>query len=533
MEPVELFFSYSHKDEKLRDKLEPHLAMLKRDKVIKSWHDRKISAGTEWAKAIDDHLNSADIILLLISADFLASDYCYDLEMTRAMERHEAGEARVIPIILKAVDNWYGAPFGKLQAFPKDAKPVIQWKPQNDAFVNIAQGIRQAAMEMAAILQSRQIASMPEPTSIPQTTVSPPTMNRQPLAVPAPDRSVNLAELEELGGQVPLDSVFYVNRPPVEERCYQAIAKPGALIRIKAPRQMGKSSLMLRMMQSVQERGERAAMLNFQLAGQDCLGDLDRFLQWFCLTLTDQLELEERLADHWKGALGCKNKCTNYLQRYLLPAINAPIALCLDEVDEIFQHPAIATDFLGMLRAWHEEAKVKPIWNNLRLVIVHSKEVYIPLNINQSPFNVGLPIDLPPLTPAQILDLAQRHGLAWAEPDVAALMAMVGGHPYLVRGALLPIARGEMTLAQVLQVAPTEGGLFGEHLRRHLLNLEGDPALLAAMKQVLATDEPVLINTTEAFKLVCMGVVRYEGNRVVPLWDVYRRYVGDRWGITP
>jgi TIR domain len=171
MEPVELFFSYSHKDEKLRDKLEPHLAMLKRDKVIKSWHDRKISAGTEWAKAIDDHLNSADIILLLISADFLASDYCYDIELARAMERHEAGEARVIPIILKAVDNWYGAPFGKLQAFPKDAKPVTQWKPQNDAFVNIAQGIRQAALEMAEILASRR--SIPLQTPIAESPLMP------------------------------------------------------------------------------------------------------------------------------------------------------------------------------------------------------------------------------------------------------------------------------------------------------------------------------------------------------------------------
>ncbi len=529
MEPVELFFSYSHKDEKLRDRLEPHLSMLKRDKVIKAWHDRKISAGTEWAKAIDDNLNSAGIILLLVSADFLASDYCYDLEMQRAMERHEAGEARVIPIILKPVD-WTSAPFSKLQAFPKNAKPVTKWTPQDEAFANIAQGIRQAATEMAAILASRRSdTDQPHPVDLPPP-LPPPIVTVAGSGVAS---QVGLMELEEVGGQVPLGSVFYVNRPPMEERCFAAIAKPGALIRIKAPRQMGKSSLMLRMMQSVWDRGEQAAALNFQLAGQDCLGDLDRFLQWFCLSLTDQLDLEERLADHWKGALGCKNKCTNYFQRYLLPEIQTPIALCLDEVDEIFQHPAIATDFFGMLRAWHEEAKLKPIWRNLRLVIVHSKEVYIPLNINQSPFNVGVPIDLPPLTPDQVLDLARRHGLAWAEPEVAELMSMVGGHPFLVRGALVPIARGEMTLAEVLAVAPTEGGLFGEHLRRHLLNLEGDAKLLAAMKLVLAMDQPVLIDTTEAFKLVSMGVVRYEGSRVVPLCDVYRQYFGDRLGVRP
>ncbi len=115
---VEIFFSYSHKDEMLRDELAKHLSIMKRQGIIDAWHDRAITAGSEWAGEIDTHLNSAQIILLLISADFLASDYCYDIELKRAMECHEVGKAQVIPIILKPVD-WYGAPFGKLQALPK------------------------------------------------------------------------------------------------------------------------------------------------------------------------------------------------------------------------------------------------------------------------------------------------------------------------------------------------------------------------------------------------------------------------------
>lgn len=123
-EGIEVFISYSHKDELLRDELERHSSILKRQKIISTWHDRKIGAGDDWKGQIDDHLDSAQIILLLISADFLASDYCYDIEMNRAIERHEFGEARVIPIILRPVD-WKGAPFGKLQALPKNAEPVI------------------------------------------------------------------------------------------------------------------------------------------------------------------------------------------------------------------------------------------------------------------------------------------------------------------------------------------------------------------------------------------------------------------------
>lgn len=148
-ESLELFYSYSHKDEELRDQLEEHLAMLKREGVIKGWHDRRISGGREWVGKIDEHLNSADIILLLISSAFLASDYCYDIEVKRAMERHEAGEARVTPVILRACD-WHSAPFGKLQAFPKDGKPVKQWPDQDVAFLEIAKGIRHVAEEISA-----------------------------------------------------------------------------------------------------------------------------------------------------------------------------------------------------------------------------------------------------------------------------------------------------------------------------------------------------------------------------------------------
>lgn len=334
--------------------------------------------------------------------------------------------------------------------------------------------------------------------------------------------------LDEPEGQVPLESPFYVERPPTEARCYEAIAKPGALIRIKAPRQMGKSSLMLRIFNYGNEQSYQSAVLNFQLVDRDSLSSLDQFLQWFCNSIAEELNLENKLADYWKGTFSPKNKCTNYFQRYLLPALQNPIVLCLDEVDQVFEYPTIATDFFGMLRAWHEDAKIKPIWKNLRLVIVHSKEVYIPLNINQSPFNVGVPIELPQLTLAQVSDLAQRHGLDWAENEITQLMGMVGGHPYLVRMALYQLARGELSLEQLLQTAPTEGGLFGEHLRRHLLNLEGDEELLAAMKQVIAVDHPVSIGTSEAFKLTSMGLVRFQGSDVVPVCTLYRQYFRER-----
>ena len=149
---IEVFYAYAHRDEPLRTELDKHLSLLRRQGVIADWHDRRITAGTEWVGAIDAHLQRAQIILLLVSADFLASNYCYDVELQHAMARHAVGEARVIPIILRAVD-WQGAPFGRLQALPQDGRPITSWPNQDEAFLDVASGIRALVEEIAPTLR--------------------------------------------------------------------------------------------------------------------------------------------------------------------------------------------------------------------------------------------------------------------------------------------------------------------------------------------------------------------------------------------
>lgn len=138
---LKLFFSYSHKDEALRDTLEVHLAILKRQGLIQPWHDRRIEAGQEFAGVIDENLKDADIILLLVSPFFLNSDYCYEIEMQEALRRHEQQEAIVIPVVLEPCD-WKHAPFGKLLVLPKDGTPVSKYPNQHDAFLEVVESIR-------------------------------------------------------------------------------------------------------------------------------------------------------------------------------------------------------------------------------------------------------------------------------------------------------------------------------------------------------------------------------------------------------
>ncbi len=158
---VKVFFSYSHKDEELRNELANHLRILERQGVISSWHDRKILPGEEWDRQINDNLNTADLILLLISADFIASNYCWDVEVETAMKRHNAGEACVIPIILRKVD-WKGAAFGKLQFLPKNAAPVTSWSNSDEAFDNVTKGIRAAAGKLIRERQQKREAARKE-----------------------------------------------------------------------------------------------------------------------------------------------------------------------------------------------------------------------------------------------------------------------------------------------------------------------------------------------------------------------------------
>lgn len=147
---LEVFLCYAHKDELLREELAVYLRGLQRQGFFRVWYDREISAGTEWAREIDKHLNTAQIILLLISQYFMDSDYCYCIEMSQALKRHERGEARVIPVLLRPV-YWKRSPFAKLQPLPKNEKPVMgtSWPSLDEALFDVAEGIRKVAEEMS------------------------------------------------------------------------------------------------------------------------------------------------------------------------------------------------------------------------------------------------------------------------------------------------------------------------------------------------------------------------------------------------
>lgn len=195
-----------------------------------------------------------------------------------------------------------------------------------------------------------------------------------------------------------LTPVLKSRKTILENNCYKEIRKPGSLIRIKKPPKLGETSLLNRILKYASQQDYQTVNVNFQDANVYILDSLDRLLQWVCSSIANKLNLADNSSNYWenwKNHLGSKVTCTHYLEEYLLPQTPNAIALGFDNIEEIFKYPDITTDFLGVLRGWHERAKHETVWQKLRLIVVYSKDTGIPLNINQSPFNVGLTIEIP------------------------------------------------------------------------------------------------------------------------------------------
>ena len=338
--------------------------------------------------------------------------------------------------------------------------------------------------------------------------------------------------LESPDGPVPLESPFYIQRTSIEELTYRAVSTPGSLIRLKSPKCMGKTSLMVRVLAHArQQLGYRTVSLNLQQVDRASLTDLDSFLRWFCLMLSRRLKLESKVGDRWDDFLGGKSNCTIHLEDYLQAHRNSPLVIALDRVDELFLYPIIAAEFFAMLRYWHEKAAFgdleSQLWQNLRLILVYSTEEYLPLKTNHSPFNVGFVHKLPFFTPFQVEELAGRHQLDLSLKQIEQFMQLVAGHPYLVRLGFYHLAQRTVTWEELMQTAATDAGIYHNHLHQHLASLQADPNLAAVYKQVLKANQPVELEQQLAFKLHCLGLVNLQDSAVVSSCQLYTNYFRD------
>lgn len=319
---------------------------------------------------------------------------------------------------------------------------------------------------------------------------------------------------------------LYVKQPVVKS-CYNDILKPGCLLRIKAPRQMGKTILMSNIQQlAINDKHIQTARLSLYLAEESDFDSLEKFLKWFCTSVSQKLDLTPQVDKCWLKQLNNKNNFQSYFVNHLLHK-EQPLALFLDDVDKIFRYENIAADFLGLIRTCHEDAKNNDnIWKNFRLVMTY-REIYYKVKANQSPFNVGIEKESTDLEfkQEQVQELVERYGLDLTQEQVKQLMEIVGGHPYLVNTALYHLKHENKTLEELLNDATTLYRIYSHHLSRYEDTLKKDTELKTSFKEIVMADTPIgLSNPEHVKKLTDLGLVKSQHNHVDIRYELYRKY---------
>ncbi|MFM1841930.1 MAG: hypothetical protein RLZZ490_666 [Cyanobacteriota bacterium] len=320
----------------------------------------------------------------------------------------------------------------------------------------------------------------------------------------------------------------YIFRPPTEHQCLEEINRPGALLRIKGPEKMGKTTLIQWLLTAVEPTDHRHIYLNLQTAENAMFSSLDRFLRWFSANMSRELGLKPNLDDYWDEDLfGSLISCKTYVQDYLLAQTEGALILAIDNLDRLFEFPAIAQDFLPMLRYWHEESNNLVQWQKLRLIIANSTEAYVKLDANQSPFNVGRQWKLDGFSPDQILQLKAAYPLTDTEANEEQLLQLnqlVGGHPYLIRLALDAVQSQQVELETILANAITQSGIYSHHLRRHWSLLNDVPELADSMKAVVNSSVPIQLDPPVAYRLESLGLVSLSGDLCRASCPLYQQY---------
>lgn len=464
--------------------------------------DQKMLVGTRWAERIESELHQVDFLISFLSARSIHSEMVLGEVETAHHLSKKQGKPIILPVRLA-----YREPFAyPLSAYLNSINWAF-WQDTEDTPRLIEELMRAVSGGDLTIdtQQSKQdLLLIPEPS---------------PLPLPLPTAQPVMLEMPE--GTMETESKFYVERS-ADAIALDTIEQQGVTISIKGSRQQGKSSLLIRTINAANQAGKRVAFLDFQLLDKTALTDSDKFYRLFCAWFTDELEMEDRVEEYWSSPLSNNQRCTRYMQRYLLKELGSPLVMAMDEVECIFDTD-FCDDFFGMLRSWHNNRAISPIWKRLDLALVTSTDPYLLItNLNQSPFNVGQMIELTDFTPEQVADLNQRHGSPLNSNQERQLMVLLGGHPYLVRRSLYLIASQRISVEDLFTKAIEDSGPFDDHLRYHLYRMYDKKELVQGLLQVLRNN--TCPDKRVFFRLRGAGLVRREGQTVLPRCQLYADY---------
>lgn len=481
--------------------------------------DQNMRAGTAWLDEIDQQIKASDFLLVLLSPESANSE----MVQTEVYRAYEYSKQQGFPQILPVRIRYEGLLPYSIAAFVNPHQ-YVTWQGEGDNQL-VAQQILQA-------INGR----LPKQKNIDTSTFAAPKLvlcedgqlitdgkQHQP---PLPEFDPRfLEELDIPGEAVRLNDKFYVERD-TDALLKRQITRPGSIITIRAPRQTGKSSLLVR---GTHHARKHTSVINLdvQRIDRSHLASLESLLHYLANFIVYKLHLNpQEVIKAWQSPLGPQDKLTYLMEDYVFPAARSAILLAIDEADRLLETP-FYEDFFSLLRSWHNSAAHDERWEKLIIVMAISTEPYLLIaNTNRSPFNVGLKLYLKDFTTEQVRDLNRRHGSPVRPANFPEFMTLLNGHPYLTRKALYTLVTEKMAWADFMAMAARDEGPFSDHLRRQQWLLRNEPQLQTALKQILHAGR--CNNETARFHLLRMGLIAASGDSCASRCHLYHLYFRDK-----
>jgi hypothetical protein len=478
--------------------------------------DTSMRVGTNWLKELDHRIEASDFMVVLLSRESADSEMV-QAEVRRAFEfRQLQGRPKVLPVRI----NYEGLLPYSIDAFVENLQ-WITWHTTEDN--------EHIAGEILSVIDSG--ISTPEKARK-STEVwafsedGRPVKNNEVFTPPLPEFDPRI--LEELivpGGTVSLKDKFYVERD-ADSKYKHEVSKAGSTISIRASRQTGKSSLLVRGIHHVL-RASKIIHIDLQRVDSSFLRDSDSFLRYVATLITQKLGIKQEVVkEEWSSELGPQDKLTAIFDNHILPAVDQTIILAIDEADRLLE-TSFSDDFFALLRAWHNNRAFDEAWDKLNLVLVIATEPYLLIkDLNQSPFNVGLRLDLEDFNRNQVQELNRRHGILVDERDAERFFNLLSGHPYLTRKALYTLVADRITLNELFTRATDDQGPFGDHLRRQHWLLRNEQELRENLRQIIQRN--ICDSETALFRLLKAGLVKGRGKAYYCRCTLYEQYFKDK-----
>jgi hypothetical protein len=472
--------------------------------------DTTMRSGENWLERISDEIRQSDFLVVLLSHASANSEMVQS-EIRRAYDlRKRYGHPQILPIRIAYQDL---LPYS-IDAFLNPLQYIL-W--ENDADTpRVLQELTQAIqgnLPVKAPVEFGATILFSEDGRV---------VRNGKEAAPLPEFDPRLLdELEAPGGAVKLRDQLYVERE-ADARFKNQVLRAGATVTIRAARQTGKSSLLVRGIQHAKQAGTRIVHLDMQRVDQDHLASIEHFTRYLAEYIVLKLNLNaDEIDKHWRKGLSPQENLSNFLEDYALEKSDATILLAMDEIDRLLQ-TSFYGEFFALLRSWHNNRAADERWDKLNIAMVISTEPYLLIpDMTQSPFNVGLTLYLEDFNADQVGSLNTRHGSPVTKANFPRFMELFGGHPYLTRKALYTLVTEKLSWNQLEKTAADDHGPFGDHLRRFHWLIRDDEKLKEALRRVVKSRQ---CPEDMLYRLLRAGLVQASGNVCKCRCELYRIY---------